>query len=1137
MSDLLSIGGSGVAAYQRALSTVSNNIANVGTEGYVRQETALSETMPRQQGRVYLGTGTAVTAIKRAYDQFLETNLRNSNSDLNTQGPMVAYANRVVDILGSETIGLPGALDQFFATSRALSTDPSSTILRQQFLRDADGLAGRFRELSTQMSGVDNETRAAINTKVADINTLASQIAIVNKQLGKHPLADRQPPDLLDQRDLLLTKLSALVKVNVTTRANGAVDLSIGNSVGGGKLVDGDKAIPLEARFDEKDLSRVSIISDPYSKTPTEVVGVTSGELGGLMGFREQVLQPTFESLDYLTSSFANAVNAIHRNGVDADGKVGKDLFVIDAITRADAVSGETVAIDRPSAGIRLAIDDPRKIAAGSLFRVIEGETNLSGVDAALSYSPAFTAAARPLSEVLKNNAHPSAGIVPKAGAVLGQIPIGADNWSLYLDNASGNQNLQVFTRDGRQLMGASIATDAERDSLLRPENGFYAGTTYSNAYLNKSGEYAYKQTALFYGAQAKPGSQYSDSAVFTPTHAALPSYLANEVAEDKGKVIPADMDSVPSGTLTVNGKELPMLLPKAPATTLQASDFARWISEATAASDTPVLATASTEVKLTVADPTAGMYINGYALPIDITQIRTLADVRDYINTNMVSTAKVIAEIDADGKLVINNAPGFDGNDISIGAMAPNGDALGDPEIYKGQLTLKSVGNITLGYGPNGYTGALNVLGRPEGDYYTELLPVKATDAKLDGMAVGSDLTKVAGGTLTLNGKILGELQKLDMDEKPIELQASDMAEWLNDVGETLEPPVTVTAATVIRGAAPILNGAAGLTVNGISVAGPYTTANQLVDAINANTSLARMGVSASVDSKGAIVLENYTGKDIVISGTGASPVNALGVANGKYKGALSLTSAGEVKLGFAGEGVPSELAKLGMRTGVHIEGPVGEDLIVVMGGEGSGTVSGSYDASMADPATLDTKRQDRLRAQDFEVNFTTGSHYQVIWRNPSSGVKTIVAERDYDPMAGIDYQGLKLMLSNTPVAGDRFTIDGNQDGLGNNENINAIVALERDTGVVGLNGNTVAQAYENTVGKIGNVSSQAKIAGDALKVVFDQAVESRDKVSGVSLDSEAADLIRFQQAYQASAKTMQVASELFDAILQAAR
>jgi flagellar hook-associated protein FlgK len=101
-------------------------------------------------------------------------------------------------------------------------------------------------------------------------------------------------------------------------------------------------------------------------------------------------------------------------------------------------------------------------------------------------------------------------------------------------------------------------------------------------------------------------------------------------------------------------------------------------------------------------------------------------------------------------------------------------------------------------------------------------------------------------------------------------------------------------------------------------------------------------------------------------------------------------------------------------------------------------------------------------------------------------------------------------------------------------------IVALQTKGVIGGSGGNggsTISQAYEEQLGRVGNFASQAKIAQDALKVVNDQAIEARDKVSGVSLDSEAADLIRFQQAYQASAKAMQVSGDLFDAILQAAR
>ena len=67
-----------------------------------------------------------------------------------------------------------------------------------------------------------------------------------------------------------------------------------------------------------------------------------------------------------------------------------------------------------------------------------------------------------------------------------------------------------------------------------------------------------------------------------------------------------------------------------------------------------------------------------------------------------------------------------------------------------------------------------------------------------------------------------------------------------------------------------------------------------------------------------------------------------------------------------------------------------------------------------------------------------------------------------------------------------------------------------------------------------VGNIAQRALVAKDALTVVYDQALEARDTISGVSLDEEAASLIRYQQAYQASAKVMQTASTLFDAILR---
>jgi len=167
--------------------------------------------------------------------------------------------------------------------------------------------------------------------------------------------------------------------------------------------------------------------------------------------------------------------------------------------------------------------------------------------------------------------------------------------------------------------------------------------------------------------------------------------------------------------------------------------------------------------------------------------------------------------------------------------------------------------------------------------------------------------------------------------------------------------------------------------------------------------------------------------------------------------------------------------------------------------------------------------------RAEPFEVVFTSSSHYAI--REVHTG--TVLAERNYDPSAGVRYRGLTLSFNANPQAGDRFLVDGNQDGIGNNGTALRVADLQNQRVVGGGKGLTLSEAYGEAVGIVGNTAFQASIAQKALEVVRDQAVQARDKVSGVSLDEEAADLIRFQQAYQASAKVMQTANTLFDAIL----
>jgi len=294
---------------------------------------------------------------------------------------------------------------------------------------------------------------------------------------------------------------------------------------------------------------------------------------------------------------------------------------------------------------------------------------------------------------------------------------------------------------------------------------------------------------------------------------------------------------------------------------------------------------------------------------------------------------------------------------------------------------------------------------------------------------------------------------------------------------------------------------------------------------------------VKASVTPAGELVITNvagYEGQDITIGTTyyGGSEANALSTSSGVYGGSLRLsqpvteddsgTGYTPLQLTFGASGTPYEMAQLGFRTEASISGAAPDDLLVFVSGAGIASVAASYAGAATDPRAA-------LRAQSLMVTFTSATSYTIT----DSATGTEVASREFDPDQldpGLEYQGLSLTFTKAPDSGDEFSMDGNQDGVGNNDNAIALAALENKR----LVGNkTVSAAYIDHVNEMGNIARQATIAQTALTVVHEQAVASRDELSGVSLDAEAADLIRFQQAYQAAAKVIQISGQLFDSVL----
>ena len=1223
MSDMLGIASNAIGAYQRALSTVSNNIANVNTEGYSRQDVVLKDSAPKKMASMYIGTGVMLQNIKRQYDEFAESNLRNSNSDLSAQTPMVDYTKRVMDIMGDKNIGLSSALDAFFASASELSTDPASTVLRTSFLRSAEGVASRFGELSTQLDLVATETKQGLESVAAQINTLTGQLALINQSMSRSSTLEGQPAELLDRRDLTLRQLSELVRTKVSFSLNGTVSVSLGSTMKEGLVVDGQKARPIGLTSTAS--GKLDFVLDPYGSTEP-LPAISGGMMGGYQAFISQVLDPSQKNLNALAETFVKETNAVQRSGIDGYGQIGADLYAIDS-TKAQA-----------AAGVNMRLSDGLRVATAAQFRVSEGNTNITTTRASVRFSGEMPTLALS-NTALVNNPNASAGVSFKVDGSREFVPVttmaAGVGATFYLDEAEQGQQLQVMTRDGRQLLGQTLSETAKYQ-LFRPENGFAADAVYSDKYLNKSGSYAYRGLDMFYGAKAE--TLYRQN--FDANGFAMPSVPIPAILET-GRIATLK-SSIAAGAMQLNGFDLGKLTPKSSTdilisglklgTTANPKFSFTTLVNGTTVSNNNLTATsmadlaAKIKATLRAADNNAtnfdvslinndtdilitdglGRDITNFSLTPDATATNAVAgdveiqsaatQVANWLNGNSQATFTGITFGAGANKGFSNfqmNLGGIDYNFNNLNAISTVNDLAARLQtefrtadqgnsisviVSDGQLVFtdklgRNIKDVKLNRvdetaGSN--SGNLSITSSVADQSHVRAFvssTLKAPTAGIDlkkplsingqSITAANSIAKLVDNINAANAGVIaslkdGDLVLTDPQGSPITINSSSSGNALNVSPGTYGGQVQMMQVVKdFRIAATDLDFQRPLEINGVSILGvPNSVANikDMVAAINAKVH--ESNVVASIDEyndlklsvadpRGSLNISVGPGKNA----DGSYFPNALGLEPMEYGVTQRLTQALSkdpvdptevgIRLSFGSYttgdppvetfGDPYDMSVLGLRTGAYIEKGCPDDLLLFVTGKGSAKVAVGFEGQPDNP-------RDNLRSQSLLVKFTAVDRYCII----DSKTGTELADRHYDPNVlepTIEFQGLQLKLSHAASVGDVFKIDGNQDGLGNNVNMLDMFELSKRP-VSG--GKTIGNTYIDQINTVGNLSQQAIITQEALKVVNEQAVQSREKVAGVNLDDEAAALVRYQQAYQAAAKALQVSGQLFDAIVQ---
>jgi len=324
MPSLLNTSLSGLRAYQGALTTVSNNIANVGNEDYTRQRVEIDARNPIRLGNSFFGQGAELSAVTRVVDGFVSSNIRGFTSSLGRLEAFDFYATRVEGVIADEQAGLMPALDGFFNAMNDVANDPSANAPRVALIGAIENVQQRISTMATELENIEIEINSRIRSEVSEINAITEQIAEINGVLTTITDASNQPSDLLDKRDALLRRLSEKITVTVVEQANGNMNVLVGT---GQLLVTNASALTLVAQVDERESDKTAIAILSSAGTVNITQTLTGGELGGLLDFRDNLLGETQNRLGRTAIGITQTVNELHVQGYDLNGDVGSNVF------------------------------------------------------------------------------------------------------------------------------------------------------------------------------------------------------------------------------------------------------------------------------------------------------------------------------------------------------------------------------------------------------------------------------------------------------------------------------------------------------------------------------------------------------------------------------------------------------------------------------------------------------------------------------------------------------------------------------------------------------------------------------------------------------------------------------------------
>ena len=324
----IELGKRSIMANTDAITTAGHNISNANTEGYSRQRVQIKEFDPlykpdltRAERPGQIGQGVDVMSIERIRDTLLDKRIvaqANQESYWDTRSKYYMMLEQIYN--EPYDVSIRSNMDKFWESWQELSVNPESKAARQAVVTRGETLTDSINERWTALNGVATIINGDIDATVKQVNDLTAQIAALNGEIVRSRAMGDNPNDLLDRRDLLVDKLSALIDISTDDRDPDEFMIHTGGEI----IVQGSvrRGIELVPRYDDTGYNKV-IWSDTQ-----EDAFFRGGTLAALIELRDVDIRQEMQDLNEMTLNFADLVNDVHRNAVGANKVTGIDFFV-----------------------------------------------------------------------------------------------------------------------------------------------------------------------------------------------------------------------------------------------------------------------------------------------------------------------------------------------------------------------------------------------------------------------------------------------------------------------------------------------------------------------------------------------------------------------------------------------------------------------------------------------------------------------------------------------------------------------------------------------------------------------------------------------------------------------------------------